>query len=111
MRGNLTDYVTSRDTDFTTTIVNGGFDAWKIARQVERYGILPLIGLAMITQGLATSGVAVVVNGFVWQYGMEIVLPLVATAYFTLLGLAFNKAFSQLDTANQAIAVTAAQYI
>ena len=32
MRGNITAYTTSKDTDFTTTIVNGSFDAWKIAR-------------------------------------------------------------------------------
>ena len=49
---------------------------------------------------MATFGSGVALNGMVWQYGMGIVLPLVAIAYVTLLGLAFNKAFGELSGSN-----------
>ena len=109
MRAGMSTYSTATDTTYTGWI-SGGTDWWNFARLTKGYGILSLVGIAFITQILATFGIVPELNGMIWTLGMGIGLPLLASVYLVFLGLAYEGAFGQLasDTAN---AVAISKYI
>ena len=104
----MSTYSTATDTTYPGW--STGTDWWNLARLTKGYGILSLVGIAFITQILATFGIVPELNGTIWTLGMGIGLPVLASVYLIFLGLAYEDSFSQLstDTAN---AVAISKYI
>ena len=89
-------YVTMTETYYPASLPTGSTNFWTLANQSLWFN-RAIIGIAFLFQALATNGTAKEMNWLVWTYVVFIGLPIGNIIYMTLLYLAYDAAFDNMN--------------
>ena len=89
-------YVTMTETYYPASLPTGSTNFWTLAIQSLWFN-RAIIGTAFLFQALATYGTAKEINWLVWTYGVGVGLPIGNILYMTLLYLAYDAAFDNMN--------------